>query len=284
MNYKSLSIVSALLFIVSGMYAQQSFFETLDAHGPDAKYQVYGDLYENDKGEPAAQFADGYQNIIERHSLQNLSSGITVTKVLENNKTALSENYNGTQISAIKFVGYPNTSVLHHTGYNRGFVAFDNYVFFLHGLSDDLTNFREIRYFMILDGSAKASDGKQKKKGKFWSQLKDAALNKRPTGEGTSPEYKQLMAKNPEQLVRDYLKKMKAKQASYTLTAQDKANLDILYNGAKAHDAMVKSKNDAYWKSEEGQRVLRNRQINREMDADHLRTCRLAVCDHSAHN
>ena len=114
---------------------------------------------------------------------------------------------------------------------------------------------------MILDGSASAADTKKKKKGKFWKQLKEATLNQRPSGEGSSAEYADLMAKDPEKLVRDYLKKMKAKQASYTMTSQDRKNHDILINGAKEYDALVKSKNDAYWKSEEGQAILRNRRL-----------------------
>lgn len=242
--------------------AQQSFFETLNAHGVDAKYEVYGDLYKNDKGEPAAQTMTGYKNSVERHTFQGLSSGITVTKELDNGKTMLENNFNGIQVSAIKYVGFPNTSILHHTGYNRGYVAFDNYIFLLHGISKDKTDFSEIRSIMILDGSASAAPAtKKEKKAKFLKQLKAAALNQQPTGEGSSPAYTQLMEKDPEKLVRDYLKKMKAKQASYSLTAQDKKNLDILYNGAKADDAYAKKKNDEYWASEEGQAVLRNRQL-----------------------
>ena len=256
---KKIHLLTAILCIASLATAQQSFFETLDAHGPDAKYQVFGDLYENDKGEPAAQEITGYKNAIEKHAHQGLPSGVTVTKVLDNGKTALESNYNGISISAIKYVGFPNTSILHHTGYNRGYVAFDDYIFFLHGISDDKTDFREIRSIMILDGTASKEDTKKKKKGKFWKQLKEAAVNTRPSGEGSSAEYATLMAKDPEKLVRDYLKKMKAKQDAYTMTAQDKKNLDILYNGAKADDAYAKKKNDAYWASPEGQAILENR-------------------------
>ncbi|RMB63475.1 hypothetical protein EAX61_03550 [Dokdonia sinensis] len=244
-----------LALTISSLSAQKSFFQTLDAHGPDAKYQVYGDLYKNDNGEPAAQASTTYHQVIERHSLGPLSAGITVTKVLDDGRTSLGNNYNGIAISAIKYVGFPNTRVLHHTGYNRGYVAFDNYIFFLKGLSDDLTDFSKISSIMILDGSAKA-EKKEKKKGKFWKKLKEAALNERPSGEGSSPEYKQLMAKNPEQLVRDYLKSMKAKEDAYTMTAQDKSNLKKLYDAAKADDAKAKKINDAYWASPEGQAVL----------------------------
>ena len=259
MKTKVIFTLFTALLAFSSTFAQQSFFETLDAHGPDAKYQVFGDLYENDKGEPAAQEITGYKNAIEKHAHQGLPSGVTVTKVLDNGKTALESNYNGISISAIKYVGFPNTSILHHTGYNRGYVAFDDYIFFLHGISDDKTDFREIRSIMILDGTASKEDTKKKKKGKFWKQLKEAAINQRPSGEGSSAEYATLMAKDPEKLVRDYLKKMKAKQDAYTMTAQDRKNLDVLYNGAKADDANAKKKNDAYWASAEGQAILENR-------------------------
>lgn len=253
-------LTTVLLFATTSLIAQQSFFETLDAHGPDARYQVYGDLYKNDKGDPAAQEVVNYKGKIIRHTHKGLSSGITVESVTPEGKTSLSNNYNAIAVSAIKYQGFPNTSILHHTGYNRGYVAFDNYIFFLHGISKDHTSFNEIRSFMILDGSA-SKGGKKKKKGKFWKQLKEAALNERPSGEGSSAEYKELMAKDPEKLVRDYLTKMKAKQAAYTMTSQDQANLNTLYSGAKADDANAKKKNDAYWASEEGQAVLRNRRL-----------------------
>lgn len=249
--------IAALVIFTTNTFAQQSFFETLDAHGPDAQYQVYGDVYKNDKGQPAAQAAS-YKQIIERHSFKNLPSGITVNKILDNGKTALTTNYNGISISAIKYVGFPNTSILHHTGYNRGYVAFDKYVFFLHGISKDYTDFSEIRAVMILDGSAPAAASKKKKKGKFWKQLKEAALNQTPSGEGSSAEYAALMAKDPEKLVRDYLKKMKAKQASYIMTSQDQKNLDILYNGAKADDERVKNYNESFKRKPEYHRGLQN--------------------------
>lgn len=279
---KTKVFLAITLLAVASAFAQQSFFETLDAHGPDAKYQVYGDVYENDKGQPAAQ-AVSYKQVIERHSFQNLPSGITVNKILDNGKTALTTNYNGISISAIKYVGFPNTSILHHTGYNRGYVAFDNYIFFLHGISDDKTDFREIRSVMILDGTASAADTKKKKKGKFWKQLKEAALNQRPSGEGSSAEYSDLMAKDPEKLVRDYLKKMKAKQASYTMTAQDKKNLDILYNGAKADDDRVKNYNEAFKRKPEYHRVLQNN-LNAQVDKDRKNFIRVEGTDAKVDN
>lgn len=279
---KTKVFLAITLLAVASAFAQQSFFETLDAHGPDAKYQVYGDVYENDKGQPAAQAAS-YKQVIERHSFQNLPSGITVNKILDNGKTALTTNYNGISISAIKYVGFPNTSILHHTGYNRGYVAFDNYIFFLHGISDDKTDFREIRSVMILDGTASAADTKKKKKGKFWKQLKEAALNQRPSGEGSSAEYSDLMAKDPEKLVRDYLKKMKAKQASYTMTAQDKKNLDILYNGAKADDDRVKNYNEAFKRKPEYHRVLQNN-LNAQVDKDRKNFIRVEGTDAKVDN
>ena len=111
---------------------------------------------------------------------------------------------------------------------------------------------------MILDGTASESETKKKKKSKFWKQLKEAAVNTRPSGEGSTAEYANLMAKDPEKLVRDYLKRMKAKQDSYTMTSQDKKNLDILYNGAKADDDKAKKFNEAYKRKPEYHRVLQN--------------------------
>jgi len=280
---KKTHLLAALIFIASMANAQQSFFETLDAHGQDAKYQIYGDLYKNDKGEPAAQEVTNYRGQIERHTYQGLPSGIHVQSVTKEGKVEVATNYDAIQISAIKFSGFPNTSILHHTGYNRGYVAFDNYVFFLHGISKDQTDFSEIRSFMILDGTASASDTKKKKKSKFWKQLKEAAINKRPSGEGSTAEYASLMAKDPEKLVRDYLKSMKAKQDSYTMTSQDKKNLDILYNGAKADDARVKNYNESFKRKPEYHRVLQNN-INAQASKDRKNLIRVEGTDAKVDN
>lgn len=280
---KTKVFLAITLLAVASTFAQQSFFETLEAHGPDAKYQIYGDLYKNDKGEPAAQENTSYTGQVEINTFQGLPSGVSVQSVNKEGKVGVATNYNAIQISAIKYVGFPNTSILHHTGYNRGYVAFDNYIFFLHGISEDKTDFREIRSFMILDGTASASDTKKKKKGKFWKQLKEAAMNKRPSGEGSSAEYADLMAKNPEKLVRDYLKKMKAKQASYVMTAQDKKNLDILYNGAKADDDRVKNYNEAFKRKPEYHRVLQNN-LNAQVDKDRKNFIRVEGTDAKVDN
>lgn len=254
------TIFSVLCFMSTVAYlnAQTSFFETLKIHGPEATYQVYGDVYTNDKGKPAATVANAYLNEIEIHTLENIPSGITVEKVMKKDgKRHLFENYNGVAISAIQQIGFPNTSILYHSGYNRGFVAVDNAVFFITGWNKDLTDFKKIQAVMILDGSAKTASSKKKKKGKFWKQLKDATINQGRGGshiqEGTSAEYTALMDKNPEQVVRKYLKAMKAKQDAYTLTAEDKANLQKLLDAAAADDAHAKKVNDAYWASPAGQ-------------------------------
>ncbi len=275
-------------FIITSVTAQKSFFETLDAHGVDAKYQGHGGVYTNSDGEQVLRTQNlDYHMFIERHKLDEKSSGVTVKRVNEKNvDTLLINNYNAVQLKAIKYEGFPNTSILYHSGYNQGYVAIDNAVYFVSGFSKDKTDFREIDAVLLLDGSAtEKDDSKKKKKGKLWKKLKDAALSATAlTDPAITAEYKELMKNDPEQIVRDYLKAMKAKQNAYTMTAKDKNDLEMLYKAASDQAAYVKKYNKAYWASPEGQAILRNGRNVEAVHAEHLRKCRTSGCDNNAHN
>lgn len=288
MKIRLLSLLA--LFIISSVSAQKSFFEALEAHGPDAKYQLHGGVYVNSEGKQVLRpQSEGFHGLVtyKVHPEEGSKVGIALLRYSEKSKDTIGlEGYNPLKDGSVKLHGYPNTSMLHDSDYRRGFVAIDNAIYHLGGVSDDKTDFKEIRSITLLEGSANSkADGKKKKKGKLWGKLKKAAVNASGLVDPMiTPEYKALMKNDPEQIVRDYLKAMKVKQDAYTLTAEDNRKLASIYQAAKDHAAYVKNYNKEYWESPEGQRILRNSANVDAVHAEHLRKCRTSGCDNNAHN
>ena len=76
--------------------------------------------------------------------------------------------------------------------------------------------------------------------------------------------------------VRDYLNNMESKQQSYTLTAKDRTDIQTLKKAVDGYYDFVKTKNDAYWKSSEGQAILKNRETVKKIEEEHMKYCRLS--------
>ena len=283
---KRLSTILIFLFTVIS-FAQQSFFETIAAHGKNAKYLNFGEIYNNDDGKQQTSNGEPQSYSVELFDYEALPSGIIVNYLYDdkNKKPLLRRNYNIAKEQVIEFVGYPNTSMVYHGGYNRAYVAIGNYIFFLKGVSKDKLDFNQIAEAIVVKGtkaqSSSADKTKKKKKkgfGKFLGKLKDAAVsgNKDPRySQPSGPEYNALMAQDVKQMIKDYLVKMKAKQNAYKMTAKDKADLATLKNAAKEYDEYVRQKNAAFWNSPEGQAVLRNRENVKLAEKRHMKFCRL---------
>lgn len=262
-----IKLILLLVLFATVTFAQQSFFETLEAHGNDAKYLNFGQVYVNDDGKQ--QTSNGAPRDCQINILQfnQLPTGLEVLTTFKGEKPKRTNWYDAAKEKVIEFVGFPNTSMVYHGGYNRGYVAIGNYVFFLERIHSNKLDFEEIsRAYVLVGSSANQNADKPKKKkkkfGAFLKKVKDAATsgNSDPRySQPKGPEYDALMSQDVKQMIKDYLVKMKAKQDAYTLTATDKANLATIKNAGKDYDKMVKDKNDAYWRSPEGQAVLRNR-------------------------
>ncbi|TCK67342.1 hypothetical protein DFQ05_1116 [Winogradskyella wandonensis] len=271
-TFLKLSIYLFTLF----SFAQTSFFETLNSHGADAEYLNFGQVYINDDGKQQVNSSKPQKTTIVLNEFMGLPAGIKVFSHFEGKEPIRRYNYDATKEPVIDFIGFPNTSMLHHGGYNRGFVAIDNYVFFLEGISKDKLDFRQISRAYVLVGTKNASSETKKKKkkkfGKFLGKLKDATINQGRTNTNAQPEgpeYDALMSHDVREMIKSYLKTMKAKQDTYVLTEKDKADLATIKNAGIDYDKMVQDKNNAYWNSAEGQEVLRRR---RKANA-HMETC-----------
>lgn len=259
------------------LFAQQSFFETLESHGKNAEYLNFGQVYVNDKGKQQVGASEPRKVEIKVVDYQGLPGGIEVFTTYKDGETKRTQHYIPVREQIIECVGFPNTSMLLHGAYKRAFIAIDDYVFFVKSIDKNNYDHINISKAFVKKGAAltgSESSGKKKKRkkfGKFLGKLKDATINQGRTDtnvQPTGPEYDALMSQDVKQMVIDYLKKMDAKHSVYSLTAKDKTDLETIQNAAKDYDKMIRDKNDAFWKSPEGQAVLRNRRAGKAHSED----------------
>lgn len=268
-----------LCFFAMQSYAQTSFYETIKSHGEDERYQYYGEVYKTDKGKLEGR-TNGNNNakaIVNIKYLDEITTGIGVSVISDTGKEPHSLlGIDGQKASKVVQVGYPNVSMVCDVRDKEGIVAIGNYVFVLDGVSDDFSDFKGIKHLLIVDGSTsseKTSDKKKQKKGfgKFLNKVKDRVVDNYSGGSkyvGSGPEYKLAMSKDLFGMVKNYLKEMKTKQDSYTLTSKDKADLDKIDTTFQDYIAVIKKKRNDYENSPEVQ--ARRRGV-----ADHKKTCTL---------
>ena len=240
-------------------FSQQSFFKTIETHGKDAVYQRYYSVYKNDDGHQKIA-GKQYKLKTEILKLDEVSTGFKLVGATKEDKSGIN-TIDATKSKSSKIIGYPNVSHLVDRISRKGFVAIDDYIFKLGGVwkEKDGVGFNSIDEIYIRIGATGSKTEKRKKKfGAFMNKLKDAAVNKAPE-ECVSPACKKALNMDLKKYVRDYLLNMKAKQDSYTLTAKDKADIAKIEGAVDGYYKHVNKKNDAYWKSAEGQSILENR-------------------------
>lgn len=254
--------VTLCLFITQITLAQNTFFETLNKNGKDAVYQEYYTVGVNEKGK---QYIDGkrYEVTMKPIEYNGVKVGFDMVKI-EDGKNL--NGFNPTRDDYEELIGYPNTSHLLHTRKNTGFVAIDDYIFELTRITDDGLSFKSIETIYIRKGSGAVADKAvkpKKKKSKFFKKLGSAALAVATNGqvssiESAGPDHKKAMGIDLKQMVKDYLKAMKNKQNSYTLSPKDKAEIAMVKKSVKDHHADIKRKNDSIWNTPEYQRIREN--------------------------
>ena len=282
-------ILFFIALVTTSTFAQNTIFENLEQHGDSITYLEYGAIRKDNKGKLYAHLNPGRQPEevqikIRRH--ENIPCGIEILSISEDGEQSVKYWQDMTKQTYIDFINYPFTSIAFHNGYYEGYVAIGNYVFFLKGFKSK-TEFSEISRVYVLkgttpDGEEPAKKKKKKKFGKFLSKVKDVALNTKSEVDYTkAPEYKALMSQDNKKMITDYLVAMKAKQAAHTTTAKEEADLEIVKAEGKKYAEYIKTKNDAYWQSPEGQKTLRVWKLRDQHKASCPKTAE--SCDSSYH-
>ena len=259
---KSLSVLLFALFATC-TFAQNSFFETLKSHGEGATYQRYYSVYKDDNGNQKIA-GKQYQLKVEAIEHEGINAGIKITGATDNDKAGM-DNFDVTLSKSRKLIGYPHVSYMVDKSTRKAYVAIDDYIFKLGNFWKDELGFNDIDAIYIKvgadsnEGGNKGGKKKKKKKfGAFMKELKDAALEKEPS-ECSSPACIRAQQMNLNAFVREYLEEMKKKQDAYTLSSKDKSDIAKLEKSVDGYYKKVKDKNDAFWKSEEGQAIIENR-------------------------
>lgn len=277
--------IALLLLVTTICSAQKSFFETLESHGSDAVYQRYYSVYKDDAG---IQKIEGKQYRLKAEILkfEGIYSGVKLEGASDEDKAGIM-TLDLVKSKSSQFIGYPNVSMVVDRISRKGFIAIDDFIFKVGSVwkEKDGIGFNDINEIYIRVGAAgnasKTKDGKKKKKkkfGAFLNKVKNAAVNK-PQSECTSPGCKKAEGIDLVKFVRAYLKDMESKQKSYALTAKDKADIQTLKKAVDGYYEYVKTKNDSYWKSAEGQAILKNRETVKKVEAEHMKYCRLSKED-----
>ncbi|WP_298777480.1 hypothetical protein [uncultured Polaribacter sp.] len=277
-----------LCFLSIATFSQKNFFETIESHGSEAVYQRYYSVYKDDKGNQQIK-GKQYKLKTEILTLDGVYSGIKLLGATKEDKSGIN-TIDATKSKSSKIIGYPNVSHLVDRVSRKGFVAIDDFIFKIGGVwkEKDGVGFNDIDEIYIRVGASGDSNDKKSKKtkkkkfGAFMSKLKDAALNKAPQ-ECTSPACKKALKMDLKKHVRDYLLSMKSKQDAYTLTAKDKADIAKINNAVNGYYQMVDKKNEAYWNSEEGKAIKRNKENYNSAKQKHLRECKTRYCENSFH-
>lgn len=261
---KTFQIIIALCFFQQSI-AQNSFFETLKKNGKDAVYQEYWSVNKNDKGKYEIS-GKRYEVTAKPVFHKGLTSGFNLMK-LEDGKSL--KGFNVAKNDYDEIIGYPNISYFLFNRDNSGFVAIEDYIIELKGISKDRLSFNDIGVIFIRKGSGnnvKEGEKKKKKKGKFFKKLGKTTLKviaKVDVSQLPDKDVKKALSLDLETYIKDYLKAMKSKQNKYTLTAKDKSEISILNQSIHQYNAMVKRKNDSLWNTDE---YRRGREMKRRAD------------------
>ncbi len=254
---KKISLFILMLVVSLELCAQKSFQDQLAVHGENAVYQRYFSVYLDDDGNQKIANAQG-QFTISPNYFGKIPSGFQIIstgdEVWEKGEVYVSTDATGRYYNA---VGHPEVSHYLHTGDRSAWVAMDDYVIKLGGMSKDGTTFSRFETIYILQDDAvlPAKEDAKKKKG-FLSKLKDfkeAVKNGASGGSKFGPAYERVVTRDLRTEITAYLKQMKSKQAS--LTGAQKAEAKKLVQAKEAGEDYVKRYNDSLYNSPEQRRI-----------------------------
>lgn len=248
-------------------FGQSNIFEQLEKHqgeqykkfrinySPSEKRLKFDDRFSNDPYNKVVIF-------IQRNNagrpmnleIQNVSSSNSPSKYSPTFRHTVYDHY--TQPS---FIGSSLNG-------KDTYVTVDGILFEIKKANANMTSYGDrggygFAYVPMSIAKNKAGDekGKNPKKKLSFKEKMKAKLNKLSLDNliGRPSVFKELNSREAfETYINSYLKSMKAKQAKFPLTAQDKKEIAAMKSGAEMEKANINKANKDYWNSEEGQRVL----------------------------
>ncbi|MGB1019178.1 MAG: hypothetical protein ACPGVH_08900 [Chitinophagales bacterium] len=244
-----------MLFVTTISFAQDGLYQTIEKNGEAAEYREYYSVMKGEKeGTTSVEGERYWVNAVILKTESGEKYGVKFVKTDGSGDLRTLDfmsRYN-------KVKGYPNVSYIYHEKENDGLIAVGDYIMVLNGISSDGLSFKSFETVFVKkqvkEVKKEADTGKDgKKKSKFLASLKDALLSGNSSDESNSIEAKKARSEDLTQIAKDYLKAIKAKQSTYTLTAQDNADIAKLEALKAQKYADIKKANDDYWASPAGQ-------------------------------
>jgi hypothetical protein len=246
-------ILIFMALVASNAFAQKSLFETLEAHGEDAVYTTYYNFSRD--GDKEKGFYTGGSMGEKVHlkifrTPSGVPMGIHVRRVSDDYRV----DHATTEYDDTKMDYYPLVSTI--TKPRESFLAIDNMAFFLRYFNNEDGSFQEINTIYVLDEPEKTEPKKKEKKGGFFKKIKAAAVKNYTKESKTDNNQKAIMAINLDEKITNHWKALKDLQKNYTKTPQDEKEFADIIEFIVEKYKKIDAKNDAYWKSPEGQKTL----------------------------
>ncbi len=252
-------LILLLLVFPFCLSAQKTFYEKLEENGADAEYRCYNNIYKNDKGvQTVSNFSAVYKIKITKEA-DGLPTGIDIFRKQKDGSWE-EEVTNGVReyIKDEGAMNYPMVAMLKKSYRGDRFVAVGDYVFRVNVKDDNITpyDFDNV-YILVKEKTDPATNEDGSKKKLSMKEKLAAAKNKLLAEPDDDPLYERKMEEDFDQIIKDYLVAMKAKQASYTPTAKEKADAERLSKMYSLHAADVKAYNDSIFATPEYQAALK---------------------------
>jgi len=252
--YKTLLPVCLTVLFISNSLAQ-GVFTTLDAQGYQTNYLKY-DRWELIDGKIIASASEDKVQL-RRMKSYGENTGVRVeVPATANRSVSLVSNYWYFQ-NPLEFVGHPDTYMLFDSDYNDALIAYDGLIIELDAVNNAKTDFSSIKHIFIPEGWKSSSSPKKNDKKKKVGGFLGKASKMLNLGSDKPPYYDELVAMDLIPSVKNYLKQQKAISSSYTLSSDDKDQLERLAMYKKKRKDSIAGKNADYWASPAGQKTLR---------------------------
>lgn len=246
-------IIIVTILTASNLFAQKTLFETLEANGKDAVYTTYQGVSRNGDKEKGYYSGGSMGEKVHLKIFRTPSGvpmGIHVTRVSDDYRV----DHATTEYDDTKMDHYPLVSTI--TKPRESFLAIDNMAFFVRYFNNENGSFQEINTIYVLDEPNKTELNKTEKKGGFFKKLKTAAINNYTKAGLTDDNQKAFMALNLDEKITNHWKALKNKQNNYKKTSKDEKEYAEIVEFIIEKYKKIDAKNDAYWKSPEGQKTL----------------------------
>lgn len=241
------NILFVCLTLISVFSIAQTDFRTAIQEAEGIEFTEYWNIYKDEDGQ---QITDPRWKVNLVAAKNEFGTIVGIDAIdLETEKKHIEYRYTDDFLDH-----YGKPAFIRNPETKRAYAIIEGVLFEFEKMSEDGSNFSIDALWFPKKEQKESTEkveetGKKKKlnlKGKM-SQLKASMAG--------NPLINEFKEKDLDQMVKDYFAEMKSLQSKNPLTAQQKKEVAAMQQKVDHRDAEIKSKNAAYWNSDEGKRV-----------------------------